>query len=138
MRCIKVFIYIKKYFNNENSVLIRGVRTSVEALIFFFLRFLHCTGTSKEQLKKSKHFLWFFISVFRVNNYIEKINSFLRICFCSAGGWGGVPFALLRVCFCYYQGIIVSWWKCIDFRSARSGIIISRITYQNEITDTRC
>lgn len=51
----------------------------------YFYRFLHCRGTSKEQLKKSKHFLWFFISVFRVNNYIEKINSFLRICVYAAG-----------------------------------------------------
>lgn len=50
-----------------------------------FYRFLQCRDTSKEQLKKSKHFLWFFISVFRVNNYIEKINSFLRICVCAAG-----------------------------------------------------
>lgn len=51
----------------------------------YFCRLLHCRGRTEEQLKKSKHFLWFFISVFRVNNYIEKINSFLRICVCSAG-----------------------------------------------------
>lgn len=73
---------------------------SLHTIVEFFIV---AVGTSKDQLKKSKHILWFFISVFRVNNYTEKINSFVRICVYAAG------FPCLVTClFCHSYGITLS------------------------------